>query len=125
MPKPQRPWTVVGNDPIQKLEENLWHVEGALPDFSLERKMVVIKLGDGSLLVHNGICLREEDQREVEAWGPIRWIVVPNGFHRLDAYAYKQRYPEAKLLAPARARKQVEKIVDSLYGTQHRPHDQK
>jgi hypothetical protein len=104
-------WKVLGNEPIEKLEDNLWHVEGALPDMPLRRRMLVIKLADGSLLVHNAICLPEAQQRELDAWGPVKWIVVPNGWHRLDAAAYADRYPDAKVVCPAASQARVAKAV--------------
>jgi hypothetical protein len=47
----------------------------------------------------------------VEALGPIKFILVPNGWHRRDAPAYKQRYPEAKILCPAFCKSLVENVV--------------
>lgn len=104
-------WPVLGNRPIEKLEDNLWHVAGAIPDMPLERKMVVIKLGDGSLLVHNGICLPDGQQRELDAWGPVKYVIVPNGWHRIDGPRYAARYPDARVLCPVPARKRVAKVV--------------
>ena len=34
-------------------------------------------------------------------------LVVPGGFHRLDAKIYKARYPQVKVLCPAGARQKV------------------
>src|SRR5690606_29845051 len=52
-----------------------------------------------------------EAQAQVEALGPIRALIVPNGYHRLDAPAYAARYPEAKVYAPSGSRALVEKVV--------------
>jgi hypothetical protein len=106
-----RPWTVLDHSPIEWLEDNLWAVEGAVPTLPLRRRMTLIRLGDGSLVVHNAICLREEEQRKIEAWGTVRYIVVPNPWHRLDAPAYQARYPDAKLLCPRPAERRVAKIA--------------
>ncbi len=104
-------WNVLDNGPIEKLEENLWEVEGSVPGMPIKRRMSVVKLGDGSLVVHNAICLEEQAQRELEAWGPIRFVIVPNGWHRIDAPAYAARYPDAKIVCPDPARKGVSKRV--------------
>jgi len=106
-----RPWTVLENSPIEELEENVWEVAGAVPGMAIGRRMTAIKLSDGGVVVHNAICLREEEQRRLEAWGPVRYLIVPNGWHRLDAHAYAERYPDAKVLCPNAARRRVEKVV--------------
>lgn len=104
-------WRVLDNGPLEKLEENLWEVEGSVPGMPLKRRMTVVRLGDGSLVVHNAICLEEQAQRELDAWGPVRFVIVPNGWHRMDAPAYAARYPDAKLLCADPARKAVSKRV--------------
>jgi len=48
---------------------------------------------------------------ELEAWGKPAFMLVPNGWHRLDARAFKDRYPELTVLCPKNARKRVEQIV--------------
>src|SRR5262249_11075627 len=65
----------------------------------------------GSLVVHNGICLEESAQQSLDALGPVRFIIVPNGWHRTDAAAYAARYPEARVLCPDPARSRVAKKV--------------
>jgi hypothetical protein len=39
-------------------------------------------------------------------------LVVPSGWHRLDARAYQERYPDIKVLCPLGARQKVEQVVD-------------
>jgi hypothetical protein len=104
-------WTALPHGPIQKLTENLWRVEGTLPDMDLGRVMTLVKRADGSVLVHNAIALRPDAMDEVDAWGPVKWLVVPNGYHRLDARIYKDRYPAARVVCPAGAREKVEEVV--------------
>jgi len=104
-------WTVLPHDPIQKLSENFWCVEGVMPDGKNRRKMSVVRLRDGSLLMHNVIALEEPAMQELEAFGKPSYIVVPNGFHRQDARIWKDRYPSAKVVAPVGSRKKVSDIV--------------
>jgi hypothetical protein len=68
-------------------------------------------LSDGRLVIHSGIPLGEAAMREIEAWGTPAFIVVPNRFHRIDAPAYKARYPNAKLLCDASVTAQVAEVV--------------
>src|SRR5690349_10281003 len=100
-------WKVLPHGPIEKLTENLWRVEGTLEGMPLGRVMTVVQRSDGSLIVHNAVALGEEEMRAIDEWGPVHVILVPNGYHRLDARAYKDRYPEALIVCPAGARERV------------------
>jgi hypothetical protein len=104
-------WTVLEHDPIQKLTENLWCVQGLMPDGKTTRKMSVVRMRDGSLLFHNAIALDEPSMQELEAFGKPAYIVVPGAFHRQDARIWKDRYPSAKVVAPRGAAKRVGSIV--------------
>jgi hypothetical protein len=117
MPKAFDKWQVFPHRPIEKLEANLWRVEGDLPNANGTRVMTLAKLRDGSLLIHNGVALGDAEMAEIEAFGKPSVLVVPNGFHRLDSKIYKQRYPQVKVVCPAGARKKVEEVVkvDATY----------
>lgn len=118
MGKAHRGWKPLAHEPIEKLSDNLWFVRGTVPGMSLRRIMVVARLKDGGLVIHNGIALEPTAQAELEAWGTPQVLVVPNGYHRLDAHAYKQRYPALRVLAPRGGRAKVEEVVpvDGDYG---------
>jgi hypothetical protein len=111
MPKAFDTWQVFPHKPIEKLAPNLWRVEGDIPGANGTRVMTIAKLRDGSLLIHNGIALEEPLMAEVEAFGKPSYLIVPNGFHRLDAKVYKERYPGVRVLCPKAARKKVEQVV--------------
>jgi hypothetical protein len=108
-----RPWTVQHYQPIQKLEENLWTIDGQIriPGGILPRKMTLIRLSDGLLVIHSPIPLDELDMLEVERWGKPAFCVIPNQRHRLDAPAFKRRYSNLKMLCPTAVRRQVERVV--------------
>jgi hypothetical protein len=107
-----RPWTVTPHDPIEKLEDNLWAVDASLPRGKIRRRMSIARLGDGRLVFHNGIPLEEPAMQEVEAFGTPAFLVVPNGYHRLDVHAWKQRYPGLAVLCPAESRARVAAAVE-------------
>jgi hypothetical protein len=111
MAKPFETWTVVPHRPLEKLESNLWRVEGDLPGGDGTRVMTIVKLASGGLVIHNAIALEEDQMKEIEAFGEPEILIVPNGFHRLDAKVYKQRYPKLKVLAPKAAMKKVAQVV--------------
>jgi hypothetical protein len=106
-------WTVLRHGPIVELAENLWRVEGAIPGFALvDRAMTVVRLGDGRLVIHNAIALDAPSMGRLEAWGRPAVMIVPNGWHRLDARAYRDRYPDLRVACPSGARKRVSEVVD-------------
>jgi hypothetical protein len=78
---------------------------------ALRRRMTVVRLASGQLVIHSCMPLAEPAMRELEAWGEPAYLVVPSRFHRLDAPAYKARYPSAKVLCGEAAHTQVAKVV--------------
>jgi len=120
-----RPWTVLPHGPLEKLEPNLWAVEGSIrmPAGELPRRMCVARTGDGRLLFLNAIPLREETMRELEAFGEPAFLLVGNGYHRLDIAAWKQRYPKLRVLAGEGSRKRVEQKVPVDGGWNEAPRD--
>ncbi len=104
-------WTVLPHDPIEKIADNLWRVQGKINDGKVQRQMVLGRMRDGGLVIHNAIALDDAEMKAVEAWGRPKVLFVPNAFHRQDAAIWKQRYPELTVVAPKGARKRVDKIV--------------
>jgi hypothetical protein len=111
MPKAHEKWTVLPHGKIEKLEDNLWRVEGTLPGGGPPRVMTVAKLADGRLVIHGAIALDEAEMKELEAFGTPAFRVVPNGGQRLDPAAYKQRYPKMTVVAPEASKAKVEQVV--------------
>src|SRR5262249_46784927 len=83
MPKPFQTWTVYPHKPIEKIQDNLWRVEAPFPGAPFPRSMILVRLGDGRIIVHNAIALDEDEMREIEAWGKLAFLIVPNGGHRM------------------------------------------
>lgn len=117
MAKVHETWLVLPHDPPVELAENLWSVEGGLQGMPLRRRMTIARLSSGGLVIHNPVALEESEMKKIEGWGEPRFIVVPNGWHRLDSPNFKKRYPAVKVVCPAGARKKVEQAlpVDLTY----------
>jgi hypothetical protein len=94
---------------LERLEDNLWRAEARVPKMPLHRVMTVAKLASGGLVVHSAIAL--PDYAELDALGAVKFIVVPNGWHRMDAKVYVERYPQAKVLAPRGSKQKISKVV--------------
>ena len=110
-------WKVLAHGPLLTLADNLLWAQGSVPGMSLKRSMVVVRMNDGKLLIHNGIALEPAQMAELEAFGTPAYLIVPNGGHRLDASAYKQRYPALRVFTPKGSRARVEQVVqvDGVY----------
>jgi hypothetical protein len=104
-------WNVLEHGPLEQLAENLHRVEGALPRMSLRRSMLVAKMGDGRLVIYNAIATDDATRAKIEALGTPAFLIVPSAIHRLDAPAYKKRYPALTVLAPKGSRAKVEEKV--------------
>ena len=111
MPKADGEWKVLAHEPLLELAENLLWVRGAIPGMSLKRTMLIVRSSDGQLLIHNGIALADAQMAEIERFGTPAFLFVPNGGHRLDAAAYKKRYPALRVFAPKGSRARVEQVV--------------
>lgn len=113
-------WQVYPHGPLQHLEDNLWLVEGTVPNMSLGRKMAVVRLSTGKLVIYNPVNVDENTLTELTTLGEIAYVLVPNGFHRMDCAAWKERFPSAKVLAPSgsvdkvKEKVQVDGTVDEL-----------
>ncbi len=113
MAKVHTTWTVLPHGPIERLSDRLWRVEGSLPGVAMRRVMTIAK-EPGSLdrlVIHNAIALGDSEMAEIEAWGKVTTIIVPNGYHRLDAKVFADRYPEAKIHCPKGAESRVAEVV--------------
>jgi hypothetical protein len=99
MAKPPRPWIVTKHGPLQKLENNLWVVDGQVPNLPFTRRMSIVKRGDGTLLFFNAIPLAEPELGEVKAWGKPSSLVVPHDQHMIDARPFAEKL-ELKVYAP-------------------------
>jgi hypothetical protein len=107
-------WKVSPYEPVRKLEDNVWLVQALIPDMPmpLKRTMTLFRLSDGRVVIHSAIALHEPDMQMIEAWGEPAILVVPNGYHRIDAPRYKMRYPKLRVFCPAPAHKKVSERVE-------------
>jgi hypothetical protein len=106
-------WKVLPHGELSEIDENLLTVTGTIemPLMSLPRRMTIARLADSRLVVWSAIALDDAGTSKVEAYGEPAWLVVPNDHHRLDAGAWKRRYPQLRVVAPEGARKKIEEAV--------------
>lgn len=84
----ERPWTVTKHRPLEKLDDNLWAVEGKVPGLPVLRRMAIVKRSDGTLLFYHAIPLDDATLREVTAWGKPAYLVIAHDNHGVDAHPF-------------------------------------
>jgi hypothetical protein len=113
MAAPNKHWKVLPHGKLTRVEDDIITVTGEIkmPSGTLPRRMTVVRLPGGRLIIYSAIALAEEEMLRLEAFGTPAFLIVPNDHHRLDAKAWKDRYPAMKVIAPAGAREKVAEIV--------------
>jgi hypothetical protein len=120
MPKTPRTWIVTRHDPIEKLEDNLWAVQGDVPGIPFKRRMFIVKRLDGTLMFF-GMAIPIEDEllAEITAWGRPSFLVVAHDQHMIDARAFAERlglkvYGPKPCEAKMRARIELAGVLDDI-----------
>lgn len=111
--KPPRAWTVTPHGPLVQHAPHLWSVESPVPGIpggSFPRRMMVVRLSDGSLLLHNGVPLDDAGLALLRDLGRPSILVIPNAFHCIDAHAVRERLG-LRVLCPAACAAQVGSVV--------------
>jgi hypothetical protein len=113
MSKPLTDWKVLPHGKLTPIDDNIRTVEGTIrmPLGDFNRRMTVVRLHDGRLVIFNGVALDEEQMRVLEDFGAPAFLIVPNGHHRLDARIWKDRYPHVQVVTPPGARAKVQETV--------------
>ena len=113
MPKFHTEWTVFPHGPLERIDDGVLSVEGqiVMPLGRFPRRMTVVALSRGRTAIFSPVALHEPAMRQIETLGRPTFLIVPNGFHRLDSRIWKQRYPEMTVICPPGAKKRVEEAV--------------
>lgn len=84
---------------LRELAPDLWIAEQPFQYWGLDvgTRMTIIRLQSGELVVISPIAI--ESLADIEALGPVSFIIAPNLYHHLYAEALQQQYPDAQLLA--------------------------
>lgn len=69
----------------------------------LRARTTVVRLAGDALWVHSPCTPTNDVCAALDALGEVRWIVVPNKFHHLEAPATAARYPNAVVVGPRSA----------------------
>jgi hypothetical protein len=113
MSAPLTDWEVLPHGRLTEVAPNILTVTGTIhmPIGHFPRRMTIVRLRDGRLVIFSAIALEEPEMREIEAFGDPAWLIVPNAHHRLDAGIWKKRYPALRVITPPAAREKVAQLV--------------
>jgi hypothetical protein len=105
--------------PLRRLADDLWVADRPQSFYGLVvgARMTVIRLADGSLLLHSPVSLDEGLRRELDALGPVHFAVAPNRVHHLYAGKVADAYPGARLwIAPGLETKRSDLVYEGILG---------
>jgi hypothetical protein len=96
---------MMGNkgDDLQSFAEDIWIANGPRVRFavaSLPTRMIVVRLGDGSLWINSPVAVSGETLNQIEAIGPVRYLVAPTTLHVWRLEMWYKRFPDAQLWGP-------------------------
>jgi hypothetical protein len=111
--RPFTEWTVLPHGKLSQLTNNILTVTGDLhmPFGDIPRRMTVVRLSSGKLVIFSAIALDENEMRQLEAFGVPAYLIVPNELHRLDAKIWRDRYPLMQVITPPGVRAKVADVV--------------
>ena len=113
MTAPHQKWTVLPHGKLTAVEDNIRTVTGIakMPFGEIPRRMTVVRLKDGRLVIYSAVALDEDQMRALETFGAPAFLIVPGDHHRLDAKIWKERYPQMRVIAPCGACAKAEETV--------------
>ncbi|WP_437985817.1 DUF4336 domain-containing protein [Sorangium sp. So ce117] len=95
---PDSALTAVVDDRIWTLDRPVW-----FSGVRMRARTTVVRLDDGSLLLHTPAPPNDALTEQLRALGPVRWLLVPNCWHHLGTPAAAAHFPEARVVGPASA----------------------
>lgn len=82
---------------MEELASGVWMVPRAFSAFGLQvgARMIVLRLGDGSLLLYSPVEVSDDDVAAIGELGQVSTILAPNRFHHLFFGPVAARFPGA------------------------------
>lgn len=105
---------------LNQLADDLWvvHHENTFIGLNFDARMTIIRLPDGSLLLHSPVPITDSLAVDIDRLGAVRHLVAPNLFHHLFVADAAARWPDAEVYAPEGiAKKQPDLTVHHTLGT--------
>jgi hypothetical protein len=88
----------------------------------LTTTMTILRLHDGSLLVHSPLALTAERRAAVEALGPVAHLYAPSRYHDARIGEWAVAFPSARLHAPSGlVKERTDLRIDRVIGAMPEP----
>lgn len=107
------------NQLVEYIPNQLWILEYPVhySGMDLFARMTLIRLPDGDLLVLDPCRIDAAVKQEIDAIGPVRYIVAPGSYHHLYVTDFQREYPGAETwLCPGLERKRPDIPFDWILG---------
>src|SRR5688572_2643344 len=78
---------------LEQVFDDIWWAWGTVrfaPGIVFPRNMTIVREPDGLVVIHP-IVMPEDEQKKIEALGPVKHIVRLGAFHGMDDLAYQRR----------------------------------
>ncbi len=96
---------------LKPVDENIWIADGPIVKMAMygtsipfPTRMTLVRLRNGDLWCHSPIAMTESLQAEIDAIGPVRYLISPNKIHYAHIGSWANLYPEATAWASAGVR---------------------
>ncbi len=109
---------------LELFAPGVWRAEAPVRflGLRLSATMTVVRLADGTLLVHSPIALTPPLRAAIDALGSVAHLYSPNTFHHLRMGEWSAAYPTAKVHAPrGLVVKRPDLRIDRLHGSAPEP----
>jgi len=115
---------IVDHGPLTPFAQGVWldTAPARIVGMQLTATMTVLRLGDGSLLLHSPIAMTLERRTAVEALGAVAHLYAPNLYHHLHIGEWAGAFPAARVHAPrGLAKKRPDLRIDRTHGAAPEP----
>jgi hypothetical protein len=101
---------------LQSFADSLWTSSTTIrfAGMWIPHVMTVIRLSDGSLVLHSPCFPSVDLHAQVRQLGDVAHVVAPNWFHDLYLAEYKRSYPEATFWGPPFMRRLAPRLIDRV-----------
>jgi hypothetical protein len=102
---------------LHSIAPGIWHAQRGftVAGLAMQARMTIVRLEDGALWLHSPIQIDETLRAELDALGPVRYVVAPNKAHHLFAKKCLALYPQARLFgAPGLEEKRPDLVMTVL-----------
>ncbi|MEJ1990830.1 MAG: DUF4336 domain-containing protein [Maritimibacter sp.] len=106
---------------LQLFAPGIWLVEYPInySGITFNARTSIIQLSSGKLILHSPCEITPALKAEIEAIGPVGWLVAPGNFHHLHRTSAQEAFPEAETwIAPGVEKKQPELQFDGMLGAE-------